>query len=316
MSSSTSTLNLPQWGSKIVCISLLLLAASLYNVNAFSFQLSGSSVTTRLSPSSLSTKTTTPYPSRSIGRPFQSHPLTAGSINDADTSSNHPHTANSVTTSTTSGGNENHAHTARKGLTTLALLSVISLSSLTPSLSNNANAYDPSDYASDTVTNAVKMLKDSKGNNAGTMKAFENIAEIITEGKGVGGSLSYSGVNLERGYVADEDTSIYNPGLSILTESEKERILDAVRETRKNNKAVKKWTSDSEFAYDFLKDKLDPLHMTELKGYLGILPYYGAVLYVGSLAVQQFVRDSFPFIYLSSAVLVFLPIVGLVVFSS
>jgi len=199
-------------------------------------------------------------------------------------------------------------------MTTLALLSAISLSSLT--LPNNANAYESTDYASDTVTTAVQLLKDSKGNNAGTMKAFENIADIITEGKGIGGSQSYSGVNLARGYVSDEDTAIYNPGLSILTESEKERLLDAVRDSRKANKAEKKWNSDSEYAYDFLKYKLDPLHMTELRGYLGILPYYGAVLYVGSLAVQQFVRDSFPFIYLASAALIFLPIVGLVAIGS
>jgi hypothetical protein len=54
-----------------------------------------------------------------------------------------------------------------------------------------AQAFDPSDYASETVTEAVKSLKDSAGNSETTFKVYEEIAAIITEGKGVGGSINY-----------------------------------------------------------------------------------------------------------------------------
>ena len=67
-------------------------------------------------------------------------------------------------------------------------------------------AYDPSDYASQTVQEALKSLKDASGDSQLTFKAYENIADIITEGKGVGGSINYKGVQLQRGYIADEDT--------------------------------------------------------------------------------------------------------------
>jgi hypothetical protein len=57
---------------------------------------------------------------------------------------------------------------------------------------NIAHAYDESDYASETVTASVQKLKDAAGNPASTFSIFEEIAAIITEGKGVGGSVSYS----------------------------------------------------------------------------------------------------------------------------
>lgn len=122
-----------------------------------------------------------------------------------------------------------------------------------------------------------------------------------------------AGVRLERGFVADEDTTIYNPGLSLLTESEKDKIVNAVIENRKENAAKKTWSKDNEFAFDFLKTKLDPLHMAEIKGYLGILPIYGAVVYLGAIAVQQIARDLFETAYVVSAVAIFLPALVLII---
>lgn len=52
-------------------------------------------------------------------------------------------------------------------------------------------AYVDSDYASDTVQEVVKRLKDSSGNIEETFKTYESIAEIITEGAGVGGMINY-----------------------------------------------------------------------------------------------------------------------------
>ena len=132
---------------------------------------------------------------------------------------------------------------------------------------------------------------------------------------------SKAGVQLERGYVADEDTTIYNPGLSLLTESEKERLVEAIQTNRKqslnkcSSSATACWSENNEEAYNTLKSKLDPYHMTELRGYLGIAPFYGAFLYLASLAVQQFQRDWFSIAYIASAVAFFLPIAVLISFS-
>lgn len=178
----------------------------------------------------------------------------------------------------------------------------------------SAFAYEESDYASETVTAVVQQLKDTAGDEKGTFKTLEEVAAIITEGKGVGGSLSYSGVKLTSGYVADEDTTIYNPGLSLLTGSEKERLVDAIIQSRKTGLSTNHWSEDNQYAFDFLKQKLDPLHMYELGGYLKILPFWGAALYLGALFVQQNSRGIFPLVYGLCALGVFGPVIVLVAF--
>ena len=124
------------------------------------------------------------------------------------------------------------------------------------------------------------------------------------------------GVALERGYVADEDTSIYNPGLTLLTESEKERLVEALVNSRQGGLKQGQWSENNQFAYEFLKEKLDPFHMYELSGYLSIVPIYGAILYLGVLAVQQFARGLFPAAYITGVLAFFGPIVALVIFSN
>ncbi len=182
-----------------------------------------------------------------------------------------------------------------------------------------ANAYE--DYISDPVQIAIKAVQDANTNDA-LVKAYENIAEIITEGKGVGGSINFQGVQLDRGYVSDEDTSIYNPGLTLLTETEKTKLVDTVVESKKrqvvqsggSSDNMNSWNKDLEAGYSFLRDRLDPLHMYELRGYLSVLPIYGAVLYLVSLAVQQLAREAFPIAYIVCAAAVFAPIIILVLF--
>ena len=68
-----------------------------------------------------------------------------------------------------------------------------------PSFQQTALAYDPTDYASETVQSTIKALKDSAGNSEETYKVFEEMNSIITEGKGVGGAINYKGIQLERG---------------------------------------------------------------------------------------------------------------------
>ena len=190
-------------------------------------------------------------------------------------------------------------------LASLALVAALSLSPLNGA--SPAQAYAESDYASDTVQNVVKSLKDAAGNEEGTFQVFENIAEIIAEGKGVGGSVDYKGVTLDRGYIADEDTSIYNPGLTLLTEGEKERLVESLINSRKAGLAKNQWSEKTQSAYEYLKVQLDPLHMTELKGYLKIVPAYIGVLYLGVLAVQQNARGLFTAAYIGAVLAVVAP---------
>ena len=179
-----------------------------------------------------------------------------------------------------------------------------------------SQAYDDSDYASDTVQAAVSSLKRAAGNTADTFKAYEDVAAIITEGKGVGGEINYKGVELNRGYVADEDTSIYNPGLTLLTESEKERLVEAVMDARQVGLQKDQWNEDNQFAFEFLREKLDPYHMNELRGYLKVVPFLAGVLYLGVLAVQQLFRPFFPVAYIAAVLVIFGPAVFLVLTGS
>lgn len=52
--------------------------------------------------------------------------------------------------------------------------------------------------------------------------------------------------------------------------------------------------------------------MYELEGYLGILPFYGAVLYLVALFAQQNARGVFPLVYGACALAVFGPMIFLV----
>lgn len=69
--------------------------------------------------------------------------------------------------------------------------------------------------------------------------------------------LSLDGVKLNEGFVADEDTTIYNPGLTLLTSSEKERLVNALVDNRQIGLSTQHWSENNEYAFDFLKQKLD-----------------------------------------------------------
>jgi len=165
------------------------------------------------------------------------------------------------------------------------------------------------DSASDTVSNAIQQLKDSSGDATKTFQAYENVAAIITEGAGVGGAVNAAGVQLERGYVADEDTTIYNPGLALLTETEKTKLVQAVIDARKS---ATDWNEDNELGFQFLREKLDPYHTIELGEYLKVMPFWSGIVYLGTLAIQQKSRDLFPIAYFLGVALVVGPAVGLV----
>jgi hypothetical protein len=77
---------------------------------------------------------------------------------------------------------------------------------------------------------------------------------------------------------------------------------------KKANVETNTWSEKNQLAYNFLKQKLDPWHIVELKGFLAYAPVYGAILYLVSLFVQQNKRDFFPVTYLISAAAFFIPI--------
>ena len=70
-------------------------------------------------------------------------------------------------------------------------------------------------------------------------------------------ALFLDGVKLNEGFVADEDTTIYNPGLTLLTSSEKERLVNAIVDNRQIGLSTQHWSENNEYAFDFLKQKLD-----------------------------------------------------------
>ena len=114
-------------------------------------------------------------------------------------------------------------------------------------------------------------------------------------------------MTLDRGFIADEDTSIYNPGLTLLTETEKERLVESLMQSRQAGLAKNQWGEKTQSAYTYLKFQLDPLHMTELKGYLKVAPFLMGVLYLGVLAIQQNARDLFPVAYIGAVVAIAAP---------
>eukprot|EP00586_Coscinodiscus_wailesii_P020156 CAMPEP_0172497010 /NCGR_PEP_ID=MMETSP1066-20121228/94748_1 /TAXON_ID=671091 /ORGANISM="Coscinodiscus wailesii, Strain CCMP2513" /LENGTH=268 /DNA_ID=CAMNT_0013269583 /DNA_START=144 /DNA_END=950 /DNA_ORIENTATION=- len=197
-------------------------------------------------------------------------------------------------------------------LVNFALATALTLSPLvaTP---QTVIAYDSAD---DTIAAIIKRLEVTAGKPQESLKAFEEVATIITEGKGVGGDVSYGGVDLNRAEVTGEDTTIYNPGLTLLTESEKNSILKSIMNNRKIAQNAASWSEDNEYAFQFLKQKLDPLHMAELKGYLGIFPFYAGLVYLAALGVQQIAREFFTAGYIFGALLVFGPVVVLLLFGA
>jgi len=194
-------------------------------------------------------------------------------------------------------------------VTTVLILSPLAL----PSFVCSPSPAFASDYAADTVTSIVQKIDKTAGNKEETFATFEEVAAIITEGKGVGGDVNYSNqLQLGSGQVADEDTTIYNPGLSLLTESEKKEIVNAIVRSKKTALSSKAgnaaWPTDNQLGFEFLKTKLDPLHTYELSGYLNIFPYVAAVSYLGVLVVQQNLRGIFPFAYILGVLVVVAPI--------
>ena len=294
----TATTHLKSQNNVLASVSLILL---LLLVAADGFQLLSPSITSsskcvqqpvRQQPTLRISPATRHHPHQTnLGRLFSANP----NMGSAEEENREPTTKRSVTTTTNTN-------------TVLASTILVVALTLAPLAQQSAaNAYDASDFASDAVEKVIKSLKDADGNQDQIFQTYENIADIITEGTGVGGTVNYKGVTLERGYVADEDTSIYNPGLTLLTEGEKNQLVDAIIQSRQTGINKNQWSEKNQLAYEYLKYQLDPYHMTELKGYLKIVPALVGVLYLVVLGVQQFARGLFPVAYIAAVLAIVAP---------
>ena len=239
-------------------------------------------------------------------------------------SNSHHHQWSSTSTSI-NDGHQALPHNDPSSSTNLAkqailLVAAFSLATTTAAASANDGG---DDYASTTITQVISQLQGSTDAKS-TYSILEEISKIITEGKGIGGTITYnSGITLGAGVqITDEDTTIYNPGLTLLTASEKDNLVSAMIDNRNTGLTILPqdgggvgggWSTENESAFQYIKGLLDPLHMHELSGYLSILPYWGGVLYLVAIFAQKNIRDVFPLVYGLCAMGIFLPILVLIV---
>ena len=91
---------------------------------------------------------------------------------------------------------KNKLRSIQKEISTIALTAAITTATVTATVAN-ANDFIDLDASSslptgeDTVKLVLQDLKDSTGDASKSFKVFETVNDIITEGKGVGGSLNY-----------------------------------------------------------------------------------------------------------------------------
>ena len=94
-------------------------------------------------------------------------------------------------TSLAAASHDHGSGRAQAALSTVSLAVALTLSPLLSVDGGAAHAYEESDYASETVTEVVSQLKSNAGDVDRTFGTLEEVAKIITEGKGVGGTLTY-----------------------------------------------------------------------------------------------------------------------------
>ena len=95
-----------------------------------------------------------------------------------------------------------------------------------------------------------------------------------------------------------------NPETGFLGQAER---LDVFRELASRRDESGLWTQDNVESFKALRAALDPLHVTDLKGYLSFAGLLGGGLYIAALWVQQTLPEIFPAVYLFLR-LVFAPV--------
>ena len=82
-----------------------------------------------------------------------------------------------------------------------------------------------------------------------------------------------------------------------------EAKLDAFREVAKRQGDASIWTPETIEAYKAIRSELDPLRTVDLAGYLRIAPFVGGLYYLAALAIQYFLPQIFPAVYVFLALL-------------
>lgn len=84
--------------------------------------------------------------------------------------------------------------------------------------------------------------------------------------------------------------------------------MEAIIQARAAGISANQWNQDNQLGFEFLREKLDPLHVHELRGYLSVFPVLTAIVYLAVLAVQQLTpRSFFPIAYFVGVAMVLGP---------
>ncbi|GMI43585.1 hypothetical protein TeGR_g6631, partial [Tetraparma gracilis] len=148
------------------------------------------------------------------------------------------------------------------------------------------------------------------------LETFESLGSLISSGADVGGSVSFlsnPGMSSVSSFDTGEDSSIYNPGLSLLSDDEKQALVASLRSLHNNPLLDKPLETDRAY----LLSLLDPLRLSSLAPYLHVLPLAAAGAYSLALAAMVFAREVFPALYVGiAAAALVLPIGVLLVFNN
>ncbi len=133
-------------------------------------------------------------------------------------------------------------------------------------------------------------------------EAAAEAAKIITdnlEAFSQAATATDAGLAMARIYdaIPKDDLSLdaVNPETGFLGQAER---LDAFRALAARRGESGLWTPDNVASFKALRAALDPLHVTDLKGYLSFAGLLGGGLYVAALWVQQTLPEIFPAVYL------------------
>lgn len=101
----------------------------------------------------------------------------------------------------------------------------------------------------------------------------------------------------------DADLELADPSLTSTLK------LDAFREMAKRRNDGDIWTEANVEAFKALRGELDPLRTVDVANYLRFAGFIGGLYYVVALAVQWFLPEIFPAVYVALAFLFLAPLI-------
>ena len=89
----------------------------------------------------------------------------------------------------------------------------------------------------------------------------------------------------------------------------KYRIIKTINDKHVTLGKQNEWDQALNYESGELKRRVDPYRTVDLSGYLSIAPYFGGVIYLALLGIQQFIPEIFTFAYPFGVAVFCLPIV-------